>query len=106
MSISLEGPLPLLLVFGIMFFAAWFGFTFLYFISYMRKKDVYNLSSIETIIYFFGDLKNTYKFYQAFYQVHKENKYGKGLTLFLIYSHIFSPVFYFLLPITYGLMQY
>ena len=88
-----------------MFSAVWFGFTFLYFISFLRKKEVYNLTSVQTILYFVGDLKNIYKFYYSFYQVHKENKYGKGLTLFLIYSHILSPVFYFVLPITYALIN-
>jgi len=71
---------------------AWFGITFVYFIRYLRINTEHEITSFGLMISFLGDLKNIYRFYQMFFDAHKNNKYGKRLTYFLIGSNIISYV--------------
>jgi len=71
---------------------SWFGISFIYFIRYLRLNTEHEITSFSLLISFLGDLKNIYRFYKMFFDVHQNNKFGKKLTYFLIYSNIISYV--------------
>lgn len=79
--------------------AVWFGFTFVYFIKYLRENTDHEINSIGLLTSFMGDLKNIYKFYKYFYEAHSI-KYDKKITWFLIISNIFSPICFWIITIT------
>lgn len=89
--------MPLISAILLIIIALWFGGTYLYFLKYLRKHTDYEFTAIKLIIYSFGNVKNVYKFYNLFFNTHRKNKYGKGLTYFLIISNILSPILWWVI---------
>ena len=93
----MENELPLLGVLLAMVSAAWFGFTFLYFGSFLRKHNIANFSSYQFLSFLLrGDIKS---FYAAFFRARNELGTSRIITKLLIGSHFLSFALFFIGPL-------
>ncbi|BCA78574.1 hypothetical protein [Desulfuromonas sp. AOP6] len=77
----------------LMIIAAYFGFSGLYFLNYLRKEEVVEFNSIQLLVSFAGNVSNIPKFYKAFYQAHEE-KHKKAITASMLWLHLACPVLF------------